>query len=168
MEDQKFPNPLKLDIGCGEEKLLGYQSVDLYLPADYADDICSLKSFPDNVADEVRTFHVLEHLPDQKLVLAMDNVFRILKPGGVWVIEVPDLIWVLQNFIDTPEIARWGWKMQTIFGLQNHEGEYHRTGFSIERLGSMLKESKFVKIEMLNYFSDKYDQGVIDAIAFKP
>lgn len=159
---------LKLNIGAGNDILEGYKSVDLYMKADIKDDITKLSTIKDNTVDEVLTMHVLEHLKADDVLPAMKSVFRVLKPGSFWNIEVPDLIWVLTDFISTPDDQRWGWKLQTIFGMQNHDGEYHRTGFSDVRLGEMLKSVGFTNIKIDTMFSTKYNQGVIKATAYKP
>jgi len=159
---------VKYNIGSGGDIIEGYVSVDLYANADIKDDITKLTTIKDNSVDEVLTTHVLEHLSDKDVFPAMYSIYRILKPGGEWLIEVPDLIWVLKDFMDTPDQNRWGWKLQTIFGLQCHNGEYHRTGFSDWRLGQMLKEVGFTNIQIETSFSEHYNQGVINAIVVKP
>ncbi len=159
---------LRLNIGSGNEIIEGFKSVDLYMPADIKDDITKLATIDDNSVDEVLTYHLLEHLKNDDVLPAMKSVFRVLKSGKQWKIEVPNLIWLLDDFINTPDHERWGWKIQTIFGLQNHEGEYHRTGFSVNRLESMLKSVGFINVGVKAIFSEKYNQGIIDAIAIKP
>ena len=159
---------LRLNIGAGNEIIEGFKSVDLYMPADIKDDITKLSTIEDNSIDEVLTYHLLEHLRNDDVLPAMQSVFRVLKPGKQWKIEVPNLMWLFDDFINTPDHERWGWKIQTIFGLQNHEGEYHRTGFSVQRLKSMLESVGFVKVEVCSSFSEKYNQEIIDAVAVKP
>lgn len=160
--------PVKLNIGSSIDVIDGYTSVDLFMPADIKDDITTLATIATDSVDEVLTTHVLEHLKNDDVPKAMASVFRVLKPGGRWIIEVPDLNWVLNDFINTPEKDRWGWKLQTLFGLQSHDGEYHKTGYSDWRMGQMLKDTGFVRIQIDTVFSEKYNQGVIDAIAIKP
>lgn len=160
--------PLKLDIGAGGSPKPGYTTVDLYAPADIKDDILSLSKIKDNSVTVVTSYHILEHLNHDDVPQAFAAVFRVLKPGGRWDLEVPDLLWILQDFLRTPEPKRWGWKIQTIFGLQNHPGEFHRTGFSPERLSHLLISAGFVKIKLDPHFSPHYNQGVITASAIKP
>ena len=117
--------------------------------------------------DEVLSTHILEHLKNDDVPLAMKAVYRVLKIGGVWNIEVPDLLWLFNDFLQMPEDQRWGWKLQTIFGMQNHEGEYHKTGFSDYRLGKMLKDTGFTRIKVDTFFSKNCNQGVIRASAMK-
>lgn len=163
---------MKLDIGCGKDKLEGYVGVDLYEEsADIKDDITTLYRFSDNSIEEVRAFHLLEHLFEKDIKKSLESIFRVLKPRGRAVIEVPDLIWLFKDFLGLEDSQRWGWKIQTIFGLQrehNAIGELHKTGFSIERLERLLKDVGFIDIKVVSSFSEKYNQGVLDAEATKP
>lgn len=73
---------MKLNLGCGNNYLKGYINVDR-VPG-IADLVYDLDEFPypwpDNSVDEILMRHVLEHLQDIRKV--MDELWRILKPGG--------------------------------------------------------------------------------------
>ena len=160
---------LKIDLGCDTNVKKGFTGVDRYgRGATIVDDIVTLETIKDNTVDEANASHVLEHLANDDVPKAMKNVLRVLKPGCKWTIEVPDLIWVLQDFLNTPEPKRWGWKLQTVFGLQSRPGEFHFTGFSPERLGHLLVATGFVNVKVKNAFSKRHNQQVIRASAFKP
>ena len=45
--------------------------------------------FPSNYFDCVICYHVLEHIPDDQK--AMEEIFRVLKPGGWAILQVPIL-----------------------------------------------------------------------------
>lgn len=160
---------IKIDIGAGNNPRPGYKTVDLYTHADIKDDITRLENFADGSVAEAVCFHLLEHLPDKDVKVAINQVYRVLTKGGRWTIEVPDLVWVLEDFIKTPEGSpdKWKWKLHTIFGHQAHEGEYHKTGFSLERLRTMLLDAGFVVESITSSFSKAYNQNVIDAVAVK-
>lgn len=158
---------IKLNIGSGEEVINGYTSVDLYDKADVKDSILTLSSFEDNSVDVVRSYHILEHLKMTDVPIAMKTVYRVLKTNGIWDIEVPDLIWLMKDFLQLEDHQRWGWKIQTIFGLQVHDGEYHKSGFSKQHLYDLLHETGFVVKKIEERFCDIHNQGVINAIAFK-
>lgn len=49
----------------------------------------SLKSFPDEMFDVITMFDVIEHIPHVEDYLK-DDVFRVLKPGGVFVFQTPN------------------------------------------------------------------------------
>jgi SAM-dependent methyltransferase len=66
---------------------LDYTTVDLYSPlADIKADICDLP-FKENQFDVILCNHVLEHIPDDKK--AMEELYRVLKPGGWAILQVP-------------------------------------------------------------------------------
>ena len=70
-----------------KSKTLDYTTCDLSSPlADIKADICALP-FKDQVFDWVLCNHVLEHIPDDKT--AMKELFRVLKPGGKALLQVP-------------------------------------------------------------------------------
>lgn len=163
---------MKLDLGCGKDKLEGFIGVDLYEPsADIKDDMVTLKTIEDNSIDEIRAFHVLEHLFEKDVKPALSSMFRVLKPQGKIHIQVPDLVWLCQDFVNQQEDARWGWKLQTLFGLQREEnliGEMHKTGFSADRLKKLLLEAGFVDVTSQSSWNEIYNQNTIDGIAKKP
>ena len=64
-----------------------YISIDLSSPlAKIRMDITDLK-FSDNYFDWIICYHVLEHVPDDRK--AMQELLRVLKPGGKAIIQVP-------------------------------------------------------------------------------
>ena len=70
-----------------EMKNLDYVTTDLNSPlADVKADICNLP-FSNNSFDFILCNHVLEHIPDDKK--AMQELFRILKPGGTAIVQIP-------------------------------------------------------------------------------
>ena len=80
---------MKLNLGCGNKKEVGYVNVDSAL--NNPDKIWDLNVFPypwaKNSIDEIRMRHVLEHLDD--LIAVMNEVWTVLKPKGRVDIEVP-------------------------------------------------------------------------------
>lgn len=66
---------------------LDYTTTDLYSPlADVKADICDLP-FEDNTYDLILCNHVLEHIPDD--TKAMQELYRVLKPGGMGIFQIP-------------------------------------------------------------------------------
>jgi SAM-dependent methyltransferase len=55
---------------------------------------------PDDAALGVYCSHVLEHLPRDSVPAALRNTFRILRPGGVFRLVVPDLQWRARQYLD--------------------------------------------------------------------
>lgn len=68
-------------------KHLEYTTTDLNSPlADVKADICNLP-FDDNEYDIIFCNHVLEHIPDD--TKAMQELLRVLKPGGMAILQIP-------------------------------------------------------------------------------
>ena len=68
-------------------KHIDYTTTDLNSPiADVKADICNLP-FQDNSYDYIFCNHVLEHIPDDGK--AMQELYRVLKPGGIAILQVP-------------------------------------------------------------------------------
>ena len=79
-----------LDFGCKKNKIKGAIGVDID-PNSSADKIHDLEKFPypfpDNSADLIFAKHILEHLQNPRVLV--QEAFRILKPGGKLIMEVP-------------------------------------------------------------------------------
>ncbi len=68
-------------------KNLDYTTTDLESPiADVKADICELP-FEDNSYDIIFCNHVLEHIPDD--TKAMQELYRVLKKGGIGIFQIP-------------------------------------------------------------------------------
>jgi ubiquinone/menaquinone biosynthesis C-methylase UbiE len=85
---------MKLNMGCGHNKMVGYFNVDLS-PECQPDVVCDLEVLPwiwaDNSVEVVRFNHSLEHLgQDSKVFLGMmKELYRICKNGAKIEINVP-------------------------------------------------------------------------------
>lgn len=55
---------------------------------------------PDGACDGVYASHVLEHLARRDVDIALDETFRILKPGGIFRAVVPDLAVSARRYLD--------------------------------------------------------------------
>ena len=86
-------------------KNLDYTTADLYSPiVDVKADILDLP-FEDKLFDFVLCNHVLEHIEDD--AKAMSELFRVLKPGGIGIFQVPQDLSLEQTYenssITSPE-----------------------------------------------------------------
>jgi 2-polyprenyl-3-methyl-5-hydroxy-6-metoxy-1,4-benzoquinol methylase len=60
------------------------------LQADLCDGLEALGALPSESCSAVTAFHVIEHLPFESLVKLLDESLRVLRPGGVLVLETPN------------------------------------------------------------------------------
>ncbi len=81
--------PVILNLGCGKDKYSGVIGVDRYpgANADVLADFTRCLPFTNHSADRIVCSHLLEHVPD--LVSLMEEIHRVLVPGGTAWIEVP-------------------------------------------------------------------------------
>ena len=79
-----------LDVGCGSRKLVGATGMDI-IPLPTVDVVHNINKVPwpfkDNTFDLVFLNHALEHVID--IPETLDEIHRVLKPGGHVVIQVP-------------------------------------------------------------------------------
>lgn len=61
-----------------------------HLKVDQDDALDFLRSLPANSAISVTGMHLIEHIPFKGLVELFDQVLRVLKPGGVLILETPN------------------------------------------------------------------------------
>ncbi|MBD2340537.1 methyltransferase domain-containing protein [Calothrix sp. FACHB-156] len=82
----------KLHLGCGTKILEGYVNVDIF-PAPGVDLACDINNgipFKDNSFIEALAVDFIEHIQPTKAIFLMNEVHRVLKPGGVFKIHVPE------------------------------------------------------------------------------
>lgn len=78
---------MKLNLGsCGRD-IPGFVSVDICPPAEIIADLSKRWPWPDSSVDEVLALDIFEHLPSK--LHTMNELWRVLKPGGKATIEVP-------------------------------------------------------------------------------
>lgn len=76
---------MKLNVGCGGNILEGWRNHDADM------DITKPLPFPDNSVEFILAEHVIEHTSGPDSFRFMCEAYRILKPGGVLRICVPEL-----------------------------------------------------------------------------
>jgi len=97
---------MKLDVCCGRHKVPGYIGVDIQ-QFDGVDIIADLNSgwpFDNNSIDEVYCKDGIEHL--KKPIHTMNEIHRVLKPGGKAVLIVPSTTG-LGAFQDPTHVSYW-------------------------------------------------------------
>jgi O-antigen chain-terminating methyltransferase len=102
-------NPAAIDLGCGRGEWLelvigaGFSAsgVDLDegmlegcrahgLPAEHDDAVAALKKRADGSVSVVSAFHLVEHIPFPELQVLIVEALRVLRPGGLLILETPN------------------------------------------------------------------------------
>ena len=131
---------------------LDYTTSDLESPiADVKADICNLP-FKENEFDVVFCNHVLEHITDD--TKAMQELYRVLKPGGFGIFQVPQDVSRATTFEDNSIIDKK--ERAKIFGQYDHVRIYGRDYFDkLTNIGFQVDEVDYTKkipLEKLNRF----------------
>ena len=116
--------PVKLHVGCGKNYFEGWVNIDNNSDNNISrlDIIMDLRDplpFPDNSVDYLYNEHFLEHLSLNEGLAAIREFFRVLKPGGVMRIAMPDLESMVAAYMD-PDWKKGGW-------LQRHGLDFIET-----------------------------------------
>lgn len=102
-----------------------YTTTDLLSPlADVKADICNLP-FKDNEYDIIFCNHVLEHIPND--TKAMQELYRVLKPGGMGIFQIPQDLSRATTFSDNTIVDQK--ERAKIFGQYDHVRVYGRDYF---------------------------------------
>lgn len=156
----------RIDVGGGYNTTPGFVGVDIMPGSDIEADVCNMP-FLDGQIEKIVCFHLLEHLPKDRIDDALSECYRVLKRGGVMVLEVPDFESIIQDWIKADENDRWGMKLSRIFGMQNRVGEFHQTGFTLERLKVLILRNGFEIKDIKSGYSDAHSSMVIAAVITK-
>lgn len=125
-----------------KQKNLEYITSDLDSPlADVRADICNLP-FEDNEFDVIFCNHVLEHIPDDKK--AMMELYRVMKPGGWGIFQIPQDINRKETFEDDSITNKE--ERTRIFGQYDHVRVYGLDYFDrLREAGFTVKEIDYTK-----------------------
>jgi SAM-dependent methyltransferase len=125
----------KLNIGGGTNPLPGYEICDAKngskaYPLDY----------PDSTFIEVHASHVLEHFGKYEVKYALRDWVRVLKPGGILQVAVPDFDWLMDHRDDK-------YFESYLFGSQLHENDFHKCMFTEVSLHDLLADCGLIDIK---------------------
>jgi SAM-dependent methyltransferase len=97
-----------LNVGCGSRYAPGWINIDFNSvdTAVRALDLSHGIPYPDDHFDVVYHSHVLEHLPREGGAFLLRECHRVLRPGGVIRVVVPDLELLARSYLRALEAAR--------------------------------------------------------------
>jgi len=87
----------KIHVGCGYEKFEGWENYDREV------DISKPLPFENETVDYMFSNHMLEHVTQHQGFRFLKDCFRVLKPGGVLRVGVPDIKRIL-DMCSVPQV----------------------------------------------------------------
>ncbi len=190
---------IKLNIGSGDAKMEGYINLDAIWNPKVTDVLYDMVldelPFEDNSVDEIRSDYTFEHIGPLAHKFCLGEWLRVLKPGGVLHLLVPNiLVFCEQALHDAaniplgedptgkqpiPPLEHF---YQCMIGLFSQHGKQyrdqypfleHRWGFCEGSLKALLEENGFVDVEYRAEFIDPSYEGqkfptILPFVAYKP
>jgi predicted SAM-dependent methyltransferase len=158
--------PRRLHLGCGRRRAEGWTNVDIcFSPAtDFMDDVRNLGRVPTGWADEVYACHVLEHFDFAECKRVLATWTRVLKPGGLLRISVPDMDRITAIYqrnlphFHTPGHEPWS---GLIYGGQESRYDYHKNGFNFTSLKHSLEGLGYTDVREYPH-EPHFIQGMMD------
>ncbi|WP_207483125.1 class I SAM-dependent methyltransferase [Arenibaculum pallidiluteum] len=152
--------PILLHIG-GRQRRDGWTILDAEArpEVDIVGSCTNLRMFADGSVQQIYASHVVEHLDfARELAQALREFGRVLAPGGVLMIAVPDLRELCRIYLSPGLSAqqRWG-VMELIYGTGIGPFDFHKTGFDFETLSSILGQFGFADIRQVERFNLFHD-----------
>ena len=158
---EKSPRPLFLNLGSGKRgaRNLHWINVDgfRFPTVDFCLDLGRKLPFPDSSANGIFCQHVLEHFDLKKGLAILRECYRVLTPGGVIRLIVPDARKIVSTYLHQPNEL-----------LKRQDTN---TGLPIEALNSYFRqryEHQFLyDVEMLRYCLINAGFGGITQVGFQ-
>jgi SAM-dependent methyltransferase len=101
-------------------------------PVSEGDLMEALSMMPDESRDVVVTFDVIEHFRKDELIVLGDEVWRVLRPDGRWIIHVPNA--------------------ESPFGGRTRYGDFtHEIAFTRDSISQLILSARFTRAE---YYED--------------
>jgi len=155
---------LKLHVGCGNVKLLGWVNIDVEPgAADLIIDVRKGLPFDDNSVDFIYNEHFIEHLTYEEGQKVLKEFWRVLKKGGVLRIATPDLDYIINKYMSNRKDQDWlSWPeysfIKTRGEMLNVSFRWwgHKYLYNEEDLRRQLDRANFKKIIRCEWGKSKY------------
>ena len=145
MTSSLLREPLKLHLGCGARFIPGFVHVDL-ADAPHIDvraDVRTLDFIPSDRADMIYASHVLEHFGRMEFRDVLCEWRRVLKPGGLLRLSVPDFAACASLYYEQGLANGLTGLIGLISGGQRDERDFHKMIFDEPFLTAELENIGF-------------------------
>jgi SAM-dependent methyltransferase len=177
-----------LNVGCGPprpENLDPYfhrpewhevrLDIDPAVKPDIVGTIVDMSGVPGGAVDGIWSEHNLEHVFAHEVGTVLREFLRVLRPGGIAMLSVPDLQRIAKH-LSSGDVERPFYEsdagpigvLDVLYGhgasiAQGNEYMAHRTGFTAKSLGAHLREAGFVGVNV-----QRVEIALLEASGRKP
>jgi predicted SAM-dependent methyltransferase len=150
---------MKLHLGCGKNIKPNYINIDAFEKGDAITNVDIFNMpYEDRSVDEIVCEHMIEHIKFKDEEVFWREIYRLLRPGGVAIIEAPDMEWLCTQFLAAQDAFsefyqvgakdhyfghgrsiehRWGMITTHFFGNQNGDGQFHYNAYTKQKFESI-------------------------------
>lgn len=141
---------MKLHLGCGKRHIPNFVHIDAvdYPHVDHVASIDNLSFIQDSSVDLIYNCHVLEHFKRRDVERVLREWHRVLKPGGVLRISVPDFAKLCEVYLRYGKIDM---VIGALFGRQDYLYNIHYNVFDFDSLSVLLQLSGFNKVRYYDW-----------------
>ena len=149
-----------LNVGCGNKFHKDWVNIDMSSNSQYVTAVNLLNGIPfeDNYFDVVYHSQVLEHIPKNEATAFIKECNRVLKPGGILRVVVPDLENITREYLKWLEINWQG---------SNQENDANYEWIVLEVYDQTVRNAKgglmYEYLQQKNMINEKY---VLERIGF--
>jgi predicted SAM-dependent methyltransferase len=139
---------LKLHLGCGPRNIPGFVHVDIVDAPhiDYRSSVDNLCDFADGSVGLIYASHVLEHFGRHEVEAVLKGWYRVLAPGGVIRIAVPDFAAVVALYEQEGLRDGFSGLVGLVCGGQRNQYDFHKIIFDEAFLSFLLAKVGFKEI----------------------
>jgi predicted SAM-dependent methyltransferase len=159
---------MKLHLGCGPRFIPGFVHVDLQ-PAPHVDVVGPVERLPmgDGTVALIYASHVLEHFGRGEYKAVLREWFRVLAPGGILRLSVPDFAACAALYYESGLNDRLTGLVGLLMGGQRDANDFHKMVFDEPSLRLDLLETGFAEVRRWDWRAtehaavDDYSQAYI-------
>lgn len=154
---------MKLNLGCGASKIPGYLNVDVEdsCKPDLVHDFTKAPlPFESGVVDEVLLFHTIEHISKKYHSTIVNEIHRVLRPGGQFFCSFPEFRKCFANWERNAGGQKEFWEA-TLFGRQLYPSDFHVCIMDSHDFAIFLRNSSFIDIKVAPEPTETYNTIIV-------
>jgi predicted SAM-dependent methyltransferase len=148
-----------LHLACGFTRKHGWVNIDLLgAPVDIAWNLETGLPFPDDSVDSIFHEHLIEHIPIEATFQLTRECLRVLKPGGVLRVAVPDAGLLLRSYAGQAD-SDWAESRATpMMSVESLFYEHkHVAMYDSEKLRLLLEVCGLTRVEERQYHDSQIE-----------
>jgi len=162
----KNTKKIKLHLGCGIRYIPDFIHIDIrkFPHIDYVTSVDKLDMFKDNSVDLIYACHLLEHFRRNQIENVLKEWYRVLKPGGILRLAVPDFEKLVEVYFKYKDLKL---ILGPLVGRQDYPESTHYVVFDFSTITEILKKVGFKNIHRYDWRKtihkdyDDYSQAYI-------